>query len=204
MRVGAAHTILHPAERGTTFIELLVVAVLLLVVLGALFVTLMAGKNSSMVSGAYVHVQQETRRALDAVVRELREAGSVAAAPDGKRIDFQIVRGYNLPGECVDAICWGNETTPNGWVHYVFNQTTPQNMQLLRCATPNAADAIDPAACRVLGNQVNEPNSQFGYSGITNTVTIRLEVRETSTQLPGGSLGTSPAPLIDYVRLRNP
>lgn len=197
----------RPSVSGFTLIEILVVTVIFFGIAGTMFMMLIIGKNALWSQEAYVSVQQEARRALDVMGRELHGAGNIdtdltAAGDDtpaggANRLNFQVTRGYNVAGCTANDVCWGNDNANGGWVHYIKN-----GAQLVRCQSDAADTAVaDYSACRVLANDVNV----FGvdYVGATETVTLRLAVRQTSDQLPGGSMTTVPNPLRTQVRLRN-
>ena len=202
-----------PVPPGFTLTEILIVLVLLTVVVGALTVSMLVSRASYISAEAYVQVQQEVRRAYDDMIRELREAGQVnntvsIVEPGVQRLDFQITRGYDSVS--CGGICWGtdNPSYPTGWLHYVLDASTPQRVRLMRCATANRLDAMPSgfAGCRVLANYVNPAlaNSAFTYDHSSRMVTMKLQTAISSQQLPGGGLGTAPAPLVTRVRLRNP
>ena len=113
-------------------------------------------------------------------------------------MNFQIDRGYNVAGCEVDAICWGNDTDDDGWVHYLINGT-----QLVRCQTDVADTVItDFSACRVLANEAE--SFSIDYVNSARTATIQLQVTRTSPELGGGALSVAPTALQVQVRLRNP
>ena len=206
--------------RAFTLIELLVVLSMVGVVMGALLTSFLIGQKSYLSADAYVQVQQEARRAFDVMVKELREAGNMdssvtapnAAFANQTRINFQIARGYDLNGTLNDCpvanICWGNENDPpappgdgnvnNGWVHYLLIGT-----QLGRCLSAGSDTAIASLnGCRILANDVQTFQVSYAIAP-TNTVTIQLAIQQSSQQLPGGSMSTTPAPLRTQVQLRN-
>ncbi|GEM_PF-1564557 len=111
--------------KGFTLIELLVVIVIFGGIMAALMVAFLISESSYHTADSYVQVQQEARRAFDAMVKELREAGwdatnkptvpgcaGCGATGDrvwitnagtyvlnntaGNRIDFQVALGYDL------------------------------------------------------------------------------------------------------------
>lgn len=205
--------------KGFTLVELLVVAVLTVIVAGGLLTAFLTGQTSYFSADAYVQVQQEARRAFDAMVRELREAGPTAGAGtlmnvSGNQLNFQVAMDYT------SAIQWGDGVTANNWIHYwLFTNNSLSNnnqVQLLRCTSgaPGTAfaspAAVVPANCRVLANNVIVPTApqivfQLDNAATPRIVTINLQVRYNSGLLPGGSqsLGTQTAPLTSRVRLRN-
>lgn len=190
---------------------MLVVLTLLTGLVGALMVSLLVGQASSLSAEAYVQVQQEARRAFDQMVKELREArinNNISIAEPGvQRLDFQVSRGYDTA--VCGGICWGTDDValPNGWVHYVIDASDPAHARLVRCTTANQLDAMPAgfAGCWVLANAVQPSlaNSAFVYDHANRIVTLKIQIFVSSFQLPGGSMGTAPAPLITRVKLRN-
>ena len=198
--------------RGLTLVEVLIVIALFSGILGALLVSLLVSRTSYVSADAYVQVQQEARRAFDHMVKELHHAGQVnnnnsIVDPPVQQLDFQVARGYDAAA--CGGICWGSDDAafPTGWIHYVLDTADAQNARLMRCVTANRLDAMpaDFAGCRVLANRVNPllANSSFTYDHGNRVVTVRLQTSITSLQLPGGTMGTAPAPLVTRVRLRN-
>ncbi len=207
---------------GFTLIELLLAVVIFGVVLGVVLVSFLVSRSSFLSSDAYIQVQEQARRALDNVRKELRQAGNADSPStnpnvtftNANRLNFQLARGYNVtgcgaaPNPCAcNAICWGNDTTNGGWVHYLLNPPVPpaDGAQLLRCQSNGSDTAFASfAGCQVLANNVQ--TFQMDYANTNRELTIRLQVTQASTQLPGGSMSTGPpnTPLITRLRLRNP
>ena len=199
------------ARRGFTLMEVLVTVVIFGIVLGVLLVSFLVSKNTYVSSDAYVRIQQEARRAFDSMVKELHQAGQVnnsvaIATPGVQRLDFQIVRTYDVVA--CGGNCWGTDdaTLPNGWVHYVLDTADANNARFMRCVTANRLDPMpaDFAGCRVLANHLNSvlANTNFTYNHPLRTVTIALRPVLVSPHLPEGSLTTT-SPLITRIRLRN-
>lgn len=63
-------------RKGLTLIEILVAMFIFSIVLGALFTVLAAGRVSWNAGASQVDVQQEARKALDMMVKELRQTAS--------------------------------------------------------------------------------------------------------------------------------
>lgn len=194
------------SRSGFSLIELLIVVGVLGIVTGALAVLLTSGHRSTLSSEAYVHVQQEARRALEAMNKELHKANNIdteltsagSDTPSGgaTRLNFQISRGYNVSGCTPNATCWGNDTTNSGWVHYLRNGT-----QLVRCeSTASDTTITDFSSCRVLANYAE--TFLVDYASSTRTVTLRLQVKRSSSLLPTGAMDTGT--LRTQARLRNP
>lgn len=183
--------------RAFSLIELLMVVGALGFVTGALALLFTSGHRSTLSADAYLEVQQEARRALDAMGKELRKAGNIGADLTGAtRLNFQISRGYNVGGCTPNATCWGNETSNGGWVHYLRNGT-----QLARCESMVSDTAItDFSGCRVLGNYAE--TFLVDYVSSTRTVSLRLQVKRSSSLLPNSAMDTGT--LRTQARLRNP
>ena len=191
---------------GFTLVELLIATGIAVVLLGAMFLMLRGGRQAWVSQDALLQVQQEARRALDAMTRELRGVNHINSPDtdigidftDATRLNFQIDRGYNVAGCTSDAVCWGNDTTNDGWVHYLVI-----NGQLARCQSDGADDVVsDATGCRIVANQVASFSADYADS--SRTVTLHLQVTRTSSELGGGALSVAPAPLRAQVRLRNP
>jgi len=205
-------TSVHRRRAGFTLVEILLVLALFSGLLAVLLASFLVSRTSYVSADAFVQVQQEARRAFDAMVKELREAGRVnnsvaIASPGVQRLDFQIDRGYDAAA--CGGVCWGSDDPafPTGWVHYVVDAATPPAPRLMRCVTAGRLDPMPAnfAGCRVLANHVSADlaNSAFTYDHSNRLVTVRLQAVLTSQQLPGGSVGTTPAPLLTQIRLRN-
>jgi type II secretory pathway pseudopilin PulG len=202
----------RPGRGGFNLVETLVVVVTLMGLVGVLFLSLTMSRTSYVSADTSVQLQQEARRALDNMVKELREAGRVnngasIAAPGVQRLDFQIATGYDAVA--CGGVCWGTDDTafPSGWLHYVLDTADPQNVRFMRCATANRLDPMPAgfAGCRVLTSRIDASlaNTAFTYDHPALTVAIRLQAVITSQALGGGSMALSPTPLTTRIRLRN-
>ena len=190
----------RPRLHGFTFIELMIVMAVLTIITGVLFTSLLIGRSSYVTSDAYVQVQQEARRALDVMGRELRAAQVVVDPAGGSTLDFQTALGYNLTavaGCPADDVCWGaaDQTATLHWnwtIRYRLN-----NGRLLReVRNGNTVDST-----RVLANDVQQ--TTFTYDGVNKLIMIGLAVTQISRQIAGGSMPVSPGPLATRVALRN-
>lgn len=200
------------SHRGLTITELLIAAAIFVAIGGALAVSLLMDQRAFVTSESFMHVQQQARRALDAMVKELRESGNIDSPTTNPnqdvtsttRLNFQIARSYDevLCG----GICWGNDTVTGGWIHYLLDATNATNVRLVRCQSAASDTAIadfGSATCpATLSNDVQ--TFQVDYASSTKTVTVRLENRLASSYLATGSMRTTPAPLRTQVKLRNP
>ena len=197
------------AIQGFTLVEAVVVVGLLLLIVGGLVTVLLTGQASYLSADAYVQVQQEARRAMDSVVRELRESGTVScgtaavtASCTGTQLNFQIARSYTA-----GAIVWGSDNADNEYVHYAVVAAADGTSHLIRYRDAAAGGAppgtCTPPTCRVLANYVNPATTAFSWdaAAANRTVTITLEIEYQNARLPGRSQTTGP--LTSRVRLRN-
>ena len=198
---GRLRSCAFPASAGTaSLIEVLIVLVIFAGLAMVIFMCSLVSNRSYIISTAFAHVHDEARRALNAMVSELREAGGTVTAA-GSQLDFQVALGYALGGACpTNDVCWGAQdqtgTVQGGWsIRYRLNGT-----QLLREILDGGGTV--QAGTRVLANNVSQLS--FAYTGgSVRMVTVQLQVEETSGQLAGGKMGTSPSTVTTQVRLRN-
>lgn len=197
------------SQGGFTFVELIIVSVLMMLVGGAFLTTFLTSRRSYLTTDANLRVQFESRRALDDMTRELRQSGNVSTtnlANGAIQLNFQIARGYNQVG-CEDAVCWGSDAALGGWVHYSIIGNAGNERQLIRCENNSELTAVTTLGndCRVLANHVRHPNSDnsaaFVYNAADNTVTLNLEIQFLSEDL--GTGGISSDVFSTVVSLRN-
>ena len=206
---------------GFTLVEIVFVSLLSVIVAGGMLTALMSGRSFYLSSDGSLQVQQETRRAFDSVMRELRESANIscgtampltAAAPcatNAAQLNFQTAQVYSA----ASGMTWGSDATcvagGDPFLHYAF-VASGTNTQLVRyCDTAANGTWIGACVapmCRVLANHVNPQTSGFLAVDTTggtkpNIVTLNLEIRYTNPSLPSGTL--SSGVLTSQVRLRN-
>ena len=203
---------------GFTLVEVLIVTLLLFIVGGGLLSTFLTGQASFLSGEAYVQVQQEARRAFDAMVRELREAGMltnpITTLANPKQLNFQVALDYNA-----GAVQWGAAAGDTGaWLHYAI-KNLGSGAQLIRYRTgPGTEQELPPntcaaPTCRVLANNVRletgtsttpgntRAADTFLYDATNKVVTINLQCERNDPKLPGGRQATPV--LSSRVKLRN-
>ncbi len=87
--------------KGFTLVELMVVAVIFSLVLAATFAVLTIGRRSWQISNTQIEVQQQARRAMEAIVRDLRGASAVDPATFVDGVSNGIIR-FTLEGEQIE------------------------------------------------------------------------------------------------------
>ncbi|MFH1045459.1 MAG: type II secretion system protein [Candidatus Omnitrophota bacterium] len=160
-------------ERGFTLIELMIVLTVFGLILGAIFAVMYVGKQSWSQGGTKVEIQQEARRAMEEIVRELRESaqdvvtGVLADGTAYNAITFRMPDDIDGDGDVLDAngvIEWGTPIS--------FSVGGINNEQLLRTSAGNTT---------VLGNHV--VSLQFTRNAATpNVIEIDIQTQRTSQE----------------------
>ncbi len=90
---------------GFTLVELMVVIVIFLIIFAAIYGVLSMGWQSWHTGNTHVELQQETRKAMDKMVMELRESGSgyVSITGGGSVITFQVPVDWDNEGIDLDG-----------------------------------------------------------------------------------------------------
>ena len=179
-------------QRGFTLTELLVVAAVLGMILGAVVLVQQQGQQAYIFGSHRVEVQQNNRAALELMVRELRSATSITAVPSATNLTFLDENGntiqYQISGAILNrtvTVAGTATTTPLiGGVNSLAmtycsdwdpSKTTAQNIALPPCATT-------PAQVKLILLQL---------------------VTGTEDQVSSGSPGNQSATMETLVRLRN-
>jgi hypothetical protein len=165
------------------------------------------GYRSNVLGEAYVGVQADARRAMDQMVAELRQAGTVSVLPGAPPnppdniLEFQTNLGVGAP--CGAGVtCWGavdQAGAPQaGWrIHYRRNAATNQILREIL-----DAGGISQPGTRVMVNNATQLTFTFNPPPL-NSITAQLQIGWQTPDLPGGTLTASPTPLVFEVRLRN-
>lgn len=176
--------IFNKNNKGMSLVEMMITAFLFSIILGAIMITLSTGRASLSTGSSQVDVQQDARKALNAMVRELRQAGmtTILGVPaDGSinsSITFQIPSSISVAGPV-----W------SGAIQYSLGGLN--NRQLLRVQSGNT---------RVMGNNIS--NISFSRNaGSPETLNISVSVQKNT--FPGFVARQSTAALSSRVRLRN-
>lgn len=88
-------------KKGLTLIELMVVLLIFTIVFSAIFAILTVGRSSWQIGNMQIQVQQEARRAMEAMTRQLRGASNIDpySFADGVSVDYLK---FTLEGEVVE------------------------------------------------------------------------------------------------------
>jgi len=187
--------------KGLTLTELIVVAALFVVLIGALVVSYLTSRRSHLSAEAYIQVQQEARRALEAMVKELRESRSDRLFLSGtSTIVFQVPNDNDGDGSVVSGgtLEWGAPTIADGCVQYTLTGTELQRTLLTGPMDVQGATCggqVDGTTARILGNDVDEVTFTSTTGGLQVSIATEL-----TSQLPGSG---QRATLSSRVQFRN-
>lgn len=120
--------------RAFTLVELMVVILIFSIIAAAVFGVLSMGRKAWHNGTTQVELQQETRRAMDRMVKELRQSSAtrIATSFSGDSIVFQVPVDWDNDGD-VDVggnIEWGAEDNLGWAIQYLLGGLN--NQQLLR------------------------------------------------------------------------
>ena len=176
---------------GLTLIELMVVILIFLIISAAIFGVLSVGRQSWRTGSTQVELQQETRKAMDWMIKEIRQSGLdygpkyagqvIGLAADDNfhnTITFRKSEGWDNTNAWID---WGNQVT------YLLGGLNGE--QLLR--TSGGSTII--LANKVVSLQFKRP------SATPKVVEISLQAQKDA--MPGGR--TMQSTLNSQVTLRN-
>jgi len=90
--------------KGLTLIELMAASLIFLIVFAAIIAILTSGRDSWQIGSAQVQVQQEARRAMESIVRELRPASNVDTATFVNGVSNDLIRFNSAAGQIEFAI----------------------------------------------------------------------------------------------------
>ena len=202
---------LRRATGGMSMVELVIASVIFVALSSVILLFALASHRSYAFFEANVHVQEQARRALDIMVRELHGAGGIIT-PAGSQLEFQEALGYfdvnslDFIGGCpLDAVCWGSRgyrfgnPVADGKIRYQLNATPQGTQQLVRLFV-DKLNVIRETY--ILASDISLLN--FTHDVPNNTITIQLQARQASNQLPNGAVTAAPVVLTSQVRLRNP
>jgi type II secretory pathway pseudopilin PulG len=196
----------RPNANGLTLPEFLIVAAIALII-GAVLLTIALTGGKLWRSGeAAVQAQEEARRALTNMSRELRETAITPnpPIPGANAIAFQVILGYDLDGTvagCLDQqVCVGARNATGvpqqGW-SFRYRRVGTQLLREILKVAPSLTSTSVQGTPSVLANNVTGVTFSVPT---TDTVTISV----TTTAREGGVAGPEHRHRADArVRLRN-
>lgn len=216
--------------KGFTLVELMVVVVIFLIIIAAIYGVLSMGRQSWHTGNTQVEMQQETRKAMDRMVKEIRESGyftdnstvpptvypKVSITGGGTIITFQVPVDDESDGivddDVLDAtgnIEWGAVDDAGidrlGWsIQYLLGGLN--NRQLLRRIFNNypAGAGVQVGTDVILANNIrsdNPPPNALNFGDPAGNLTIiSIEVTAQKDAVPGRTMQST---LYSQVTLRN-
>ncbi|MFH1782841.1 MAG: prepilin-type N-terminal cleavage/methylation domain-containing protein [Candidatus Omnitrophota bacterium] len=168
-------------KKGFTLLELMIVLAIFTVIMGSIFTALSIGKNSFYTGSVQVEMQQEARKGLDRMVKELRQTNNFVIPSLPADDIFYNTITFRLP-----------VTDVNGYTNWTSDVTYSlgglNGTQLLRM-TVNGTE--------ILANNIN--SIQFRRTTSTPNV-IDIRIQAVKNTLIGHTIQ---APLNCQVNMRN-
>jgi len=154
-------------EAGFSLTELMVGMAVLLLLLGGIYAVMAAGQQSYYIGDSRIQVQQEARRALDGLARELRAASAATVVFNDGNANGLLDPGDSLVFNTVTGMAGGAPTlsTP---IQYTVGGLNNQMLQ-----------RTQDGATRVTANDVQ----QFSIVATASMATLGITTQRTA--LPG-------------------
>jgi len=171
---------------GLTLTELIIVAAIFAAMTGAILVSFVMGRRSHVAGDAYVQVQQEARRAVDAMIKELRQTTSDRMFLSGaSTVVFQVPHDNDDDGSVATGgtLEWGAPGVDDGCIQYTLAGTRIERTLLagpFDLPTTSCGDQAAGTTTRVLGNEANALAFTTATGGLQVSVTTQM-----TSQLPG-------------------
>ena len=153
------------SERGISMVEMMVVVLIFMIIVSAMYTLTAAGNISWQTNKVKIELQQELRKAIDYMVGDLRQAGSISIVDvpaDGTWYDtitFKIPAGVTS-----GHLIWSTNT-----IQYVLGGTGNDQIQ-----------RILGASNRIVSNNVN--SMQFRrFPAEADTIQVALQAQDTTT-----------------------
>lgn len=194
----------HP-EKAFTLAEVLITAAIFSLVCGAIMTTMIAGLSSWRVSEAKIQIQQDSRRAMQAMSQELRfssssghlqildDSGSAISTGTGSVIRFQVplYTSQQIKLDSAGSKIWGGDSMENYWICYkVVKASEEDTGQLKRILLDSNKNEVSSGSM-VLANNIESvefiglPNNTYSPTSVqialtaanTKNVTTSLKSR---------------------------
>jgi len=186
-------------KNGFTFVEVLITTSILMVISVAIFSVFMTGVSSWQIGESRTQGQQETRRAMEMMSRELHLSSayhlqvlndSGIQAYSGTRIIFQIpvYSQQQIQLDTGGQLLWGAEGTQSYWISYRLvipeGETTGQLKRLVLASNKTTEISSAVLANRVAAIEFNGfPNNTYTPSSIEIILIKRNLVKGVETDM---------------------
>lgn len=135
-------------RNGFSLLEVLISVAIFLIIASAMFALLTSGKKAFDMGAAQIDVEQEARRALDYISKELRQSSDskisgVAPGASGNTIIFEIPYDIGSDGDVIDdatgGIEWSNDAGGIGTITYTY---VGLDKQIVRTLSVSGAQTV--------------------------------------------------------------
>lgn len=171
-------------NKGFTLVEIIIAAFLFSIISAAIFSVLATGRNSLSAGESQISVQQACRNSLDAMVKELRQAGALT-------ISDVPANGANYTSITFQIPVSISETGPAWSANIRYSLGGLNGMQLLRAQSGNQ---------RVMGNNISAVS--FNRSAANPNV-VNISITAQKNTFPGFTARQTTITLVSQVKLRN-
>lgn len=181
-------------QAGFSLIEVMIVAVIMTIVVGGVMEMLLSGMQTYNIGSNLVDVQNQARRIIDRVSKEIQAAGIDTISPtppatgsEGTHtITFQPCTGYSG-----GSIQWGNVTTIA--FEYAEGETDDgaDNNNNGIADDGKVTLTVSGGDTTVLGRWVKEDGLSFHLDGRLLTITVELEKPSTPEEMEEATLVTT-------------
>lgn len=186
------------AKKAFSLLEVLISVAIFLIIASAMFALLTSGRKAFDMGAAQIDVEQEARRALDYMSKELRQSSDskingVAKGANGNTIIFEIPYDIDNDGDVIDdlsgGIEWSNDAGGIGTITYTYMGVTNQITRSLSISGEQIVLASDisslnfsrPLVADTVAIAVTAEKYPFkGFSGPTDekvTVSLNSQVK---------------------------
>ncbi len=171
-------------NKGFTLLEIMIAVFLFSIISAAIFSVLATARNSLSAGESQVGVQQACRNGLDAMIKELRQAG-VSTIPNVPANGAN----YNTITFQIPAVISATGITWSGNINYVLGGLNGR--QLLRLESGNQ---------KVMANNISALS--FNRSA-ANPYVVNISITAQKNTFPGFTARQSTITLVSQVKLRN-
>ena len=186
-------------QAGFSLVEMMIVMVIMTIIIGGVMQVLLSGLHTYNVGSNLVDIQNQARRVVDRIAKEIQGAGIDTISPTPPAtgstgthtITFQPCTGYSG-----GAVTWGSVTTIA--FAYAEGETDDglDNNNNIIADDGKVTLAVTGLDTVVLGRWIKEDGLSFNLDGSLLTITVELEI-------PSARGETEETTLVTTVEIKN-